>query len=364
MKIAIVTSMTGFGGTENASLRLGQMLMNMGHEVHLVASSGPLIEKAIAAGATWHEVDFYNKGIFGYLGAVIKIIVLLRKIRPNILDCQMARPVLGCILARSISRTTTGIVWHSRGLRASTYRLVCYIFSQNAVMAIGNCKLEAEKLIRYGYKPSSTSFTYNPLPVLDATKSRIINTEVVLGTISRLTNDRNIEEAIYTLHLLRNKGQRLKLMVGGDGPDRSRLEELALTLGLKEHIKFLGQIDSLNEFYNAIDILINTLSLKGDTGAGVGNNILEASIFSIPVVSYDSCGIREMVINSVTGYCVPIDNRSEFLSRVSELVESSELRFRLGKALNEHVAKECSAEGIYSKTVQVYEQAIEAVKMR
>ena len=50
MKIILTTSMSGLGGTENATFRLGRLLKQRGHDIVLASSDGPLIQEAQALG--------------------------------------------------------------------------------------------------------------------------------------------------------------------------------------------------------------------------------------------------------------------------------------------------------------------------
>ena len=91
MKIILATSMGGLGGTETASLRLGSLLARHRHDVLLAASDGPLVSDAQAAGMRWQNIDFYGGGRTGYLRAALSFARLLRRERPDIVHCQMAR---------------------------------------------------------------------------------------------------------------------------------------------------------------------------------------------------------------------------------------------------------------------------------
>ena len=50
MKIILTTSMSGLGGTEHASFRLGTLLSRHGHKIVLASSDGPLVPDAVAQG--------------------------------------------------------------------------------------------------------------------------------------------------------------------------------------------------------------------------------------------------------------------------------------------------------------------------
>ena len=66
MKITLTTSMSGLGGTENATFRLGRLLKQRGHDIVLASSDGPLIQEAQALGIRWQPIDFYQGGLLGY----------------------------------------------------------------------------------------------------------------------------------------------------------------------------------------------------------------------------------------------------------------------------------------------------------
>ena len=357
MKIAIVTSMSGYGGTENVSVRLCKLFMAQGHELVLLSSAGPLVDDVVSSGCAWFEADFYSGGILGYLRATYRTAKMLRKERPQVLDCQMARPVIACWLASHLSGVRVGIVWHSRGLRAQTYPKISPLFSRLGVFAIGNCQRESEKLVRHGYRADRTTFSYNPLPVMQEGAPRPSGQGFVIGSLSRLSPDRSVDEALLLTKALADLKIDVRLIVAGDGPERMALEQLASELGIAERVQFLGRISNLHDFFPHIDLMINTYKGAGDEGAGVGNNVLEAALFRVPVVAYDSCGIAEIVLDGKTGFCVPIGDQATYIERLVQLAGDSDARRQLGAALYGHVKAECASEKIYADTFGVYQKA-------
>jgi len=217
--------------------------------------------------------------------------------------------------------------------------------------------LEKKKLVRHGFHPDRAFHSYNPLPAIPSGKPRIKSPDFVMGSLTRLSRDRSVDEAIRTLKTLVDRRIDARLVIGGVGPEREPLESLVNELGLHERVQFLEHVNDLSAFFSNIDMLVNSIMLRGDDGAGVGNNILEASMFYMPVVTYDSLGLREMVIDGSTGYCVPIGNRELFVERILQLNASPALRERLGLALFSHVQAECSDEKIYKETFSVYQRA-------
>ncbi|WP_260392529.1 glycosyltransferase, partial [Neisseria meningitidis] len=164
MKIILTTSMSGLGGTETATVRLGRLLKRRGHDIILASSDGPFVGEAQASGIRWQPVDFYRGGLAGYLKSTFAYARMLRREQPDIIDCQMARVVPACALAAKIVSPKTKIIYHSHGLDAATYPKIAKLFDKLGVYIIGNCKHEREKLIRHGFPAGRIAYAYNALP--------------------------------------------------------------------------------------------------------------------------------------------------------------------------------------------------------
>ena len=185
MKIILATSMGGLGGTETASLRLGSLLARHGHDVLLAASDGPLVSDAQAAGMRWQNIDFYGGGRTGYLRAALSFARLLRRERPDIVHCQMARIVPACAIAAKICSPRSKVFYHARGLNPETYPKIARLFAKLGVYIIANCRHEQQKLIRHGFPAGRTAYTYNALPPAPAVSAKTPRGFVMLGTLSR-----------------------------------------------------------------------------------------------------------------------------------------------------------------------------------
>ena len=355
MKIILATSMDGLGGTETASLRLGSLLARHGHDVLLAASDGPLVSDAQAAGMRWQNIDFYGGGRTGYLRAALSFARLLRRERPDIVHCQMARIVPACAIAAKICSPRSKVFYHARGLNPETYPKIARLFAKLGVYIIANCRHEQQKLIRHGFPAERTAYTYNALPEQHDGPDKTPRDEVMLGTLSRLDSVRAVNLAIDFLKVLLDRGLPVRLSVAGIGEESDNLKAQAERLGLADKVIFLGGVRDLSAYFREVDILLNTPVLIGDHGAGVGNNILEAGLYETPVVTYDAAGVSEMVIDGKTGYCVPFEDKERFADAVTDLVRNPGLRRQMGKALHDHVTALCSDDEIYRTTMAAYE---------
>ncbi|MFB6095488.1 MAG: glycosyltransferase family 4 protein [Halodesulfurarchaeum sp.] len=77
----------------------------------------------------------------------------------------------------------------------------------------------------------------------------------LVGSLSALKPYKNQDR---TLRIFAEEYPESELVIGGDGPDRERLETLAAELGIDDRAMFLGHVpeDDLVDFYNALDVFI------------------------------------------------------------------------------------------------------------
>jgi L-malate glycosyltransferase len=153
---------------------------------------------------------------------------------------------------------------------------------------------------------------------------------LVIGTIKRLAPIYGIDVLIRAFAVVRERCDRpLALLIGGEGPQRSELEPLAASLGLKRVVHFTGQIsaDQVAEHHNMIDVFAN-LSRQESYGVAV----LEAAASGRPCVATRVGGLPEVVEDGVTGTLVPVDDVELAAKALLELVRNDGLRARMGYA--------------------------------
>lgn len=264
------------------------------------------------------------------------------------------RIVPACAIAAKLASSRTKVFWHSRGLVGKTYPKVVKFFTRLGVYAIANCKNERDKLLRLGFPPERTTFTYNALHKVDYVPEKTQKDYILLGTLSRLDYLRAVDQTLDVFKILLDRGLPVRLHVAGIGEDLDALKRQAERLGIADKVTFLGGVRNLTEYFKEVDILLNNPRCPGDSCAGVGNNVLEAGLYDTPVVTYNMGGIKEMVIQGETGYCFPLGAAEEFADAVEMLVKDKSLRDRIGKALHRRVAHLCSDEEIYRTTMNAY----------
>ena len=111
------------------------------------------------------------------------------------------------------------------------------------------------------------------------------------------------------------------LLVIGDGPERAACEELARSLGIRRHVRFLGKRGDVPRLLSAIDLV-----LMPSHSEGLGLAAIEALAAARPVVAFAVGGLPEVVVDGVNGRLVPPADCEAFASAVVETLRDTARR--------------------------------------
>ncbi len=162
-------------------------------------------------------------------------------------------------------------------------------------------------------------------------------------SVGRLVARKGFDSVLRVYTKLREQYAGLDLKIIGDGPDRTRLEQLACELGLNPREIFLGAMEheQIVPWYDcaSVFLLLSRDEGNGDV-EGFGMVFLEANAHGVPVVAGRSGGVPEAVIDTETGYLVdPLDIETA-AARVATLLANEPLRARLGQQGRARVQKD------------------------
>ena len=134
----------------------------------------------------------------------------------------------------------------------------------------------------------------------EAARSRlgIGNEERVVATVGRLSSEKAHVDLVRAVALL-DRDMPVRILIAGEGPERSSIEHLARELGISERVTLAGFLGDPRPLYAAADVIaLSSLS------EGSPNALLEALAAGIPVVATAVGGIPEIVTNEETALLV------------------------------------------------------------
>ena len=150
---------------------------------------------------------------------------------------------------------------------------------------------------------------------------------------------------------------RAKLVIIGDGAERSRLEAQVRARGLQHLVEVRGRVaeQELRRAYGAASVLVlpAIVDARGDT-EGLGVVLLEAMSYGVPVIGSDLGGITDIVVDGQTGLLVPPQDSAALAAALERLATDRDLAKRLGEAGAGHVRRHFSWPAIIAQWEECY----------
>ena len=148
-----------------------------------------------------------------------------------------------------------------------------------------------------------------------------------LLTMGRLTQQKGIDILFRAMTQLRELD--FTLDIGGDGPDRALLENMAGELGIADRVRFLGWVPRERKAQTFANAAVFVLASRIE---GMPNVVLEAMAHARPVICTRVFGADELVVDGETGLQIDIENEHQLAAALRTLLTDECLRARMGMA--------------------------------
>lgn len=146
-----------------------------------------------------------------------------------------------------------------------------------------------------------------------------------------------------------------KLLIVGDGPERSKLEKLRDTLGLQSRLVFLGslpQVSALGALYRAAEFFVLPSAAPGET---FGYVLIEAMAAGKALITSDfPAGMRWVNEAGRSGLHYQSTNESSLRQALLELMHNEELRTRLGHGARQRFSEQFTLDKMADRYVQSF----------
>jgi glycosyltransferase involved in cell wall biosynthesis len=162
-------------------------------------------------------------------------------------------------------------------------------------------------------------------------------TDFVIGTSANLRPWKRIDRLLNAVTALPKPN--IKLLIIGDGVDRSRLQELTNYLGIGQKVIFTGMKDHIADYLQVMDVFcLPSMGLES-----FGNAAVEAMAFGLPTVVFsDGGGMLEHIQGGETGFVV--NGQSELVKIFEELAGNREWGRQIGNRARTHIRQKYTLE--------------------
>ena len=321
MKIAIVCYPT-FGGSGVIATELGMSLAEKGHVIHFISYKRPVRLDLDDENIFFHEVHVPKYPLFHYqpyelaLSSMLVELVKLYQIDllhvhyaiPHAYAASMAKHML---LEQGIKiplvTTLHGSDITLVGSHPFYKPAVTYSINNSDLITTVSKSLQKDTFSYFNIHkeiriiPNFINVSYYNSIKIDCNRNDYASDGEMI--ISHVSNFRPVKRVLDVIESF-NKISKIipsKLMMIGDGPDKTKAEKLAYEYGLLDKVKFLGKTQEVAEILCFSDLMI----LPSQTES-FGLAALEAMISSTPVISTNSGGLPELNIHGKTGFLVEI----------------------------------------------------------
>lgn len=172
----------------------------------------------------------------------------------------------------------------------------------------------------------------------------------LVGTSGRFVKSKGIDSLVRATARLVNTAPEIRLVLAGDGPERSNLESLAAELGVSDNVIFLGWLSERERVYEFLDTLDVFAFPTRYEGFGVSN--AEAMAMGTPVVVNDLPVLREVV--GEAGLFVDATDPESLADGINELYDNPAQRQRLGERAAERIREQFSLASTVKEYNEVY----------
>jgi len=336
MKIGITCYPT-YGGSGVIATELGKELALRGHKVHIISYALPFKLSQYVENIVFHEVETSSYPLFEFplysLALASKMVEVAEFENLDLLHVHYAIPhATSAFLAKQIINgkrdlkivtTLHGTDITLVGLEPSFLPLVKFSIDQSDGVTAVSRFLKEKTITNYNsdkqievipnfvdtelFKPNNENeFRKRIAPEGEKILVHTSNFRVV----KRVTDTIKIYERV-------NKIIPSKLVLVGDGPDRSDCERLCRELDLCDGVKFLGKQEGLVEILTSCDVF-----LIPSQSESFGLAALEAMAAGLPVVSSSVGGLPELVKHNETGFIAEIGDVDRMAKYVIDLLKN------------------------------------------
>lgn len=165
------------------------------------------------------------------------------------------------------------------------------------------------------------------------TDSGFPRSEIRIGYVGRLVPGKGVDHLLAAVARVRER-MPARLRIAGDGPDRSRLESLALAVGAD--VEWLGAIDDVPGFWRDCDIAV----VPSNGVESFSMATLEAMACGKPVVASRVGAIPELVVDGTTGTLITPGDVGAVARAVIAYAERPDLRRLHGEAARARAASQ------------------------
>jgi len=344
MNIGVVCYPT-YGGSGVVATELGKAMAAEGHKVHFITYSQPTRLDFFSENLFYHEVDIKPYPLFQYppyeIALASKMVEVAKKEGLDIFHVHYAVPhASAAYMAREILKmenlhvpfitTLHGTDITIVGKDASLEPVVTFSINQSDGITAVSSDLRKDTYDHFKVTadikviPNFIDLGRFKKQKKDHFKKAICpNDEKLIVHTSNFRKVKRVQDVVNVFNEIR-KVVPAKLLLVGDGPERSAIEKLAEQSCSIDDVRFLGKLEAVEEVLSVSDLFLMT-SEKESFGLAA----LEAMACEVPLISTNAGGLPELNVDGETGYLCDVGDIEDMATKALQVLDKDNLpRFK------------------------------------
>ena len=344
IKIGIVCYPT-FGGSGVVATELGKALAQHDHKVHFITYSQPTRLDFLNENLFYHVVDFRSYTLFEYppyeLALASKMVSVVKNEKLDLLHVHYAIPhASAAYMAKQILKTEGITIPVVTTLHGTDITLVGKDASYEPVVTFSINQSDGVTAVSEDLRKQTYEFfkITNEIEVIpnfidlekfkkqkkDHFKKAICPNDEAL--VVHTSNFRKVKRIGDVIQIFSNIHKEIpsKLLMIGDGPERTGAEKMCRDMGICDDIRFLGKLEAVEEVLSVADLF-----LMPSEKESFGLAALEAMACEVPVISSNAGGIPELNVQGVTGFLSNVGDVEDMTRKALFVLDKNNLpRFK------------------------------------
>ena len=378
VRVVQVTTRLNVGGLANQVLAVCEGLDADAFEVNLITgqtsrSEGKMLDY-LSGGSSFglHQIAQLGRrpGIDDLL-AFVKLVALLRKLRPQIVHTHAAKAgVLGRLASFVAAVPVRVHSYHGHVFRGYFNAVISELIvrferllggvtdqvlvpSESQREEIGTefrvVPRERVRVVPYGIPTADFQVPFDR----SAARAHFgLTRPLVIGALGRMVAVKNQRVLVEAFALLRQSGHdAVELLLVGDGDCRAALQQQVKDLGLTDAVTFHGWQPDLRVVYAAIEVL-SIPSLN----EGMPIAALESMAAGVPVVASAVGGLKDLIRHGDTGWLVPANDVNALADTLAQVLSDGPLRAGVASRAREHVVSNYDVKSTCDRMASLYRE--------
>ncbi len=367
-----ITCYPTYGGSGVVATELGKSLALRGHKVHFISYALPMRLSGFTDNLFYHEVEISNYPLFDFplytLALASKMVEVAKFERIDLFHCHYAIPhATSAYLAKQmlngagvkIITTLHGTDITLVGLEPSFLSVMKFSIEQSDGVTAVSRFLKEKTLTNYGIDkeieviPNFIDLElYRRQTTGDILHSCAPHGEKVLMHTSNFRSVKRVADVVKIFYEVQKKVPS-RLILIGDGPDRTHCELLVRELGIQDKVRFLGKQSEIVPILSCADLF-----LLPSQSESFGLAALEAMACGVPVISSSVGGLPELQLHGETGFIAELGDIDRMVRYALDLLKN-EAKHKLFSTAARKRAEEFESSKIITQYEQYYERVLQ-----